>query len=651
MRGRVGLVIGVLIILVVASCASPDPYFGKTDPPSSLVLRVGLGAEPVSLDPHTAPGAPEEQIILNLFEGLTEYDPITLEPVAGVAERWEANSRATRFRFFLRPTARWSNGRPVTASDFVYSWRRALAPETASPTASLLYYIKNAEGYNTGKVRIRDRRTGQFLTDPYGGDLLVKPDDLRPERWRIIRELVRATEGIPFEIAERKENGGSVSVTLRHSLSGTVLAQESGEPLVVPAEDVGRLEFYRVLVHRLERTFWEAVAVQAEDVGVRALDDHTLEVETHYPTAFFVKLTMTMPYRPVPVEAVTRWGRDWTRPEHIVTNGPFTLAGWRPGNAVELRRSPTYWDAGHVRLERAIYYTTEDYTTLVNLYKSGEVDALTSGLLPPYAIRMLKTKRDYQTGPYLLSYYLLVNVTRPPLSDRRVRQALDMALDKEQICRRVLGAGQQPLTSLTPSDFGGSYPRPRGPSYDPQRARELMAEAGYPDGRGVRLRYLFNSGLLHTQIAEAVQAQWQDVFPAISVELVNQSWQVYLSSLQLRDYDVAKRSWSADYNDPLSFLETMLSTNANNQSGWANAEYDRLVWQGNTEPDPARRMQLLARAEQILLAEQPIIPIYASVSTLLVKPYVRGWTANLLDRHPLRFVSLESEPRLAGARR
>jgi ABC-type oligopeptide transport system substrate-binding subunit len=469
-----------------------------------------------------------------LFEGLTEYDPVTLEPVPGVAERWETNDTATRFTFYLRADARWSNGRAVTAQDFVNSWRRALDPATASPNAYLLYRIKNAEAYNTGKQGTRK-----------------------------------------------------------------------------------------------------------EDVGVRAIDEFTLEVETDSPTAYFVKLTMCGVFRPVPLEVAEQAGKQWTSPGRIVTNGPFALKEWQLGARIVLERSRSYWDARSVRLERAVFYLAEDANTFLNLYKAGELDTMTSGLLPPYALRVLKDKRDYQSGPYLLSYFLLVNTSRPPLSDRRVREALSLALDRDQICNRVLRAGQKPLTALTPSDFGGLYPRPAGRSFDLSLARTLMAEAGYPDGRRLRFRYVYNAGALHSQVAEAIQAGWREAFPYIAVELVNQNWPVFLDAVRLRDFDIARRSWTADYSDPASFLDMMLSTNANNPTGWANADYDRLITQANTEPNQTVRMQLLAQAEEVLLRDVPIIPIYSSAVSLMTKPYVHGWAANVLDRHPLKFVSVE----------
>ncbi|MCS6818080.1 MAG: peptide ABC transporter substrate-binding protein [Blastocatellia bacterium] len=577
-------------LLLFSSCARPTAYFGKIEPPSEAILRVGNGADPASLDPHRAPGSVEEQILINLFEGLTEYDPVTLDPIPAVAEAWEVNERATRFRFRLRRSARWSNGRPVTAWDFVYSWRRALAPETASPNAYLLYYIRNAEAYNTGKVKVRDRRTGRFLTDALGRELMLAPEEL---------ERIRR---------------GDVPPEARH---------------------------LHELRRRLSAHSWEAVTLSAADVGVRALDDVTLEVEMEASTAFFLKLTAIGVYRPVPREVVERYGRAWTRPEHIVSNGPFRLVEFTPGRRVVLEKNPLYWDAARVRLQRAIFYPYDEATTLLNLYKAGELDVLVSGLLPPYALRRLRQKQDYVSGPYLLSYFLLVNVRRSPLSDRRVRRALALAIDRERLCRRLLAAGQQPSGTFTPSDFQGAYPRPSGIGYDPERARQLLAAAGYPEGRGLRFRFLYNTGALHAQIAEALQADWRRIFPFIRVELVNQEWQVYLNTVRLGEFDIARRSFSADFSDPTSFLDSMLSTSPNNPTGWANPEYDRLVQQANAEPDVRQRMALLARAEEVLLDDLPIIPIYSSVTSFLLKPYVRGWYANVLDRHPLKFVAIE----------
>jgi len=584
------LVSATVGLLLLSACAPPAAYFGKIEPPEGAVLRVGNGADPASLDPHRAPGSVEEQIVINLFEGLTEYDPVTLEPIPAVAEAWEMDARAMRFRFHLRRAARWSTGRPVTAWDFVYSWRRALAPETASPNAYLLYYIKNAEAYNTGKLKVRDRRTGRFLTDEFGRDLLLTAEE-----------------------ADRIRRG----------------AGSDAEP---------RLQQLRRYV---EGFVWEAVSLSAEDVGVRALDEHTLEVETEVPTAFFLKLTSLGVYRPVPREAVERHGRAWTRPEHIVSNGPFRLVEFEPGRRVVLEKNPLYWDAARVRLERVIFYPYSEATTLLNLYKAGEVDVLVSGFLPPYALRLLRRTRDYVSGPYLLSYFLLVNVRRRPLSDGRVRRALALAIDRERLCQRLLAAGQQPLGAFTPSDFHGLYPRPKGVEYDPERARRLLAAAGYPEGRGLRLRYLYNAGALHAQIAEALQAEWRRIFPQIRIELVAQEWQVYLETVRLGDFDLARRSFSADFSDPTSFLDSMLSTSPNNPTGWVNPDYDRLVQHANAEPDVHRRMALLARAEHVLLEDMPIIPIYSSVASFLRKPYVRGWHANILDRHPLKFVVVE----------
>jgi ABC-type oligopeptide transport system substrate-binding subunit len=493
-------------------------------------LRIGLGANPESLDPHQARGTPEDQVILNLFEGLTEYNPETAEPMPALAERWESNQDATQYTFYLRQDARWSNGDPVTAHDFVYSWRRILDPRTASPYASMLYPIRQAEGFNRGKAR---------------------------------------------------------------------------------------------------------------DIGVEAVDDYTLRVHMERPTAFFVQMTPHSAFRPVHRPTVERWNREWTKAEHLVVNGPYKLLEWLPNDKLVLQKNPAYREAARVRIERATFYLAEDFNALLNLYQTGEIDTLVSGLLPTPSIPLLRKKSDYVTGPYLSLYYYMLNVTRPPFDNKKVRLALNLSLDRQQICDKLLQAGQRPARTLTPSDFGGAYPRPQGVQYDPSQAKQFMREAGYSDGQGLRFRITFNTAELHRQLAEAIQAQWTEVFPRIQIELVNLEWQVYLATMRQMDYEMIRRYWTADYNDPFTFLELMLSGSSNNYTGWANAAYDQMVVQANASVDPVERLKLLAQAEGLALEDAPFIPLYEGVTYFLTKPYVRGWHSNILDRHPLKFVWLE----------
>lgn len=566
----------LLLIWFAVGCLACQPevaYHGESTPPPDQHLRIGLGSSPETLDPHRAAGGPEDAVLVNLFEGLTEYDPQTADPRPALAERWEVNADATQYTFYLRPDARWSNNDPVTAHDFVYSWRRALAPATASPLASMLYPIKRAAGFNQGKSRLRNKTTGVYFKDEQGNDLVISPEEFRPPRY--------------------------------------------------------------------DPRQWEAVPISAEDIGVEAVDPYTLRVTLERPTAYFINLTPHWLFRPVHRPTVERWGREWTKPEHLVTNGPYRLAHWQPGDKLVLHKNPSYREASRVAIERVTLFLAEDTTALLNLYQVGELDTMVSGLLPVQHIPRLRHKRDYVSGPFLSLYYYMMNVTRPPLDNLRVRQALNLGLDRRLICDKLLQAGQRPAHTLTPSDFGGAYPRPTGPSFDAVQAQHLMSQAGYPQGRGLRLRLTFNALDIHRQIAEAIQAQWLDQFPQMQVELVNLEWKVFLDARRQKDFDLALRHWVADYNDPYTFLELMLSDSSNNFTGWRNPNYDRLVRQANAMIDPRQRLNLLAEAERLVLLELPFLPIYEGVTFFLRKPYVRGWETNILDKHPLKFVWIE----------
>ncbi|RMG54457.1 MAG: peptide ABC transporter substrate-binding protein [Acidobacteria bacterium] len=571
-----GLTIG-LVALLGTGCQNEGLYYGVVKPPDQPELRIGLGSNPETLDPHRAAGGPEDAILINLFEGLTEYDPETADPIPALAERWDVNREATVYTFYLRHDARWSNGEPVTAEDFVSSWRRILDPATASPNASLLYCIRNAANVNQGKVRLRSRRTGKFLTDERGRALVIAPDDLA------------------------------------HA-----------------PRDHRDVEF---------------VPYTPEDIGVEAVDEYTLRVEMEQPTAFFLDLTPHVALRPVPRKALQRWGDQWTRPEHIVTNGPYTLAEWRPADVLILRKNPLYYAAEEVPIQRATFFLADDSTALLNLYRVGTLDVLVTGLLPLPYIPLLRRHGDYVSGPYLMTYFFMLNVNHPPLNKKRVRKALSLGLNRQQLCDRLLQAGQRPAHTLIPSDFGGRYPRPSGPPFDPARADDLMRRAGFPRGRGLRLTLTYNSLDINRRIAEMVQAQWRQVFPELQLELVNLEWQVYLSVMRQRQFDIIRRSWIADYKDPYAFLELMLSESSNNFTGWTDPIYDRLIHLANAIVDPVQRFRQLAEAEKRLIEAQPIIPLYHGVTFFLRKPYVRGWESNVLDKHPLKFVRIERESR------
>ena len=332
------------------------------------------------------------------------------------------------------------------------------------------------------------------------------------------------------------------------------------------------------------------------------------------------------------------------------------LEGWRQNDRFVLARNPRYRDAAHVRLARAVAYSVDDLNTATNLYKAGRLDWNTSGYVPSQFQPYLADYADFRQAPFQAVYFYSINVTREPFDDVWVRRALNLALDREAIARDLLKRTRQPWGRLTPQGYPG-YSGPPGLRYDPAAARVCLARAGFPGGRGFRrISILFNTSEDHRRIAEAVQAMWKHTL-GIPVELQNMEWGSTLPATTALRYDVARRSWIGDYLDPGTFLEIMRGGDGNNRTGWSDPRYDQLLLAARDQPDPAERLRLLARAEALLLADGPVIPIYHYASAELVKPYVRGIWSNALDTHPLSDVWIdhawrpEAEPAAEPARR
>lgn len=520
-------------LLLLAGCREHTDYFGKLDPPRENVFRFNNAAEPEYVDPGLMTGQPDHRIAALIFEGLTTTDPQTLRPRPAMAERWEISPDQLTYTFHLRKDAVWSDGTPLAAKDFVYSWTRVLDPKTGSRYAAHLYHIANGEEFNLGKLK-----------DP-------------------------------------------------------------------------------------------------SQLGVRALDPHTLEVRLRQPTPYFMYLTSFYTLAPVPQHVVEKYAAQWTDPAHIVSNGPFLLVEHQTNAKFEFVRNPRYWNASRVRLDRVIAYSVDDYYTSANMYESGMIDWIPSGYIPVEFIPYMNGRfRDFRSVPFLAIYYYSLNVTRPPLDNPLVRRALSMAVDRRAITGELLRGGQIPGANFVPLGFP-DYRSPPGPEFDPEQARQLLARAGYPNGAGFpRLDILFNTAENHRQIAQAIQQMWVRNLN-IHVSLRNEEWASYLKSLDNLSYDIARRGWIGDYPDPSTFTELMRTNDGNNRTGWGNPQYDRLLALARSETDPSRRMDLFRQSEALLLEESPVISLYTYTTNELLKPYVRGFHPNPLDEHLLTEVWID----------
>jgi oligopeptide transport system substrate-binding protein len=500
------------------------------------ILLVGNGPEPVSLDPQLSTGVAEINIQMALFEGLVHHHPLTLEPLPGLALSWQVSDDGLRWRFALRPDARWSDGSAVTAADFVFAWRRVLSPRLAAPYASMLYCVAGAEA-----------------------------------------------------------------------------------------------------VHR--------AGADPALLGVRAPDSHVLEVDLARPTPHFLQLVLHPVWFPLPTTAVRAAGaaddraNPWAVAPGMVSNGPFRLSAWQPRARLSVRANPHYHAAAQIKLAGIDFLPLDEPSAEERAFQAGQLHA--TDALPPARVAAWRDRVDspLRIDPYLGTYYLLPNHRVPPLDDPRVRAALSLAIDRQAIAGRILGAGQQAAATFVPPTIPG-YTAPPAVIHDPATARALLAAAGFAGGRGFPvLEYLFNTSDSHRRIAEALQAMWRQEL-GIEVRLVNAEWRSYLARRAAGDYQLARAVWIGDYADPLTFLDLWTTGSTQNWIGWSDPAYDARIAQAAMIADPADRARLFAEAEASLINAQAIIPLYFYVTAYLLDRRVRGWHHNVLDWPNYRFVSL-----------
>ena len=385
-----------------------------------------------------------------------------------------------------------------------------------------------------------------------------------------------------------------------------------------------------------------------DEVGVKALDTHTLKVNLKNPTPFFIGLLSHYSTWPVHKETVLKHGDiddrngEWTRPGNFVCNGPFQLKTWELNNKIVVEKNPHYYDASIVRLNEIHYYPVSNVMTEDRMFRAGQLHLTSSMPTQKCPIYIEEKNPNLKIDPYMGTYFYRINTENETLSDVRVRKALAYSIDRQLLVDKVTQCGQIPAYSFTPPGSNGYQPSTEI-SYDPVLAKQLLAEAGYSsDNPFPKLEILFNTNEGHRKVALAIQQMWQNEL-GIEVELVNQDWKVYLSREMVGDFQISRAGWIGDYEDPNTFLDLMRPNRGNNKTGWENIQFDALVEEAKTINDQEKRYELLNDAEKILIDNMPIIPLYTYVRVYQLSPDVKGFNPHILDHHHPKFIYLERD--------
>jgi len=383
-----------------------------------------------------------------------------------------------------------------------------------------------------------------------------------------------------------------------------------------------------------------------EALGVRAIDDKTLEITLSGPAPYFLGQLNHYTAYPVPKHVVEKYGKEWIKKGNIVSNGAYVLDEWVPNAHIKITKNPKFYDAASVSIDTVVLYPQEDRTAVQRRFRAGEIDVATDFASDQIDWLKANLPKETRIAPYLGIYYYPINTQKPPFDDKRVRQALSMSIDRETIVDKVMKTGEIAAYSFVPPgtlNYGEpSYASFKGMSQADRvaKATKLLGDAGFNAGNPLKFQLRYNTSENHKRIAVAIAAMWKKL--GVEVELYNSEVKVHYADLKQRKFDVARAGWIADYNDPQNFLYLLETrTGANNYGGYSVKAFDDLMEQASKTSDLKARAKLLADAEAIAMEDQPIIPIYYYVSKNLVAQYVKGWVDTTNDIHRWRYLSIE----------
>lgn len=636
----------LLSCLLLASCQKETEVEQAN---RDKILLIGNSADPKALDPHLVTGVPESKIIGAIFEGLVADDPESDNAYPpGAATSWSHNADFTAWTFHLRPGARWSdNLAPVVAQDFVFAYHRLLHPELAGPYAEMLYFLKNAEDYNKNRRSILLARANllpslteaQVKTFNLEGlpDKSIVQDLGKSPKWSELNESQRRrvvlNKGLDaldrpalkwiLESPEARFDWPSESLPDQRRSLLTVLASKAADPTATPV-------------------------VEAEDlfeiakVGATSPDDYTLQVELREPVPYLPGVTRHYTWFPVPRHVVLQWGKisdrftPWSDAANVVGNGAFAMRTWKFNDHIEVVKNPHYWDAANVKLNGIKFFPIENSYSESRAFLAGQLHSTYK--IPPDLVGDIKKNypQYLRQEPYVGNNFIRFNVTRPGLNNQKVRQALSYAINRKELCDTIL-EGFKPAGTVTPEM--GDYKPEQIAVYDLAKAKALLAEAGFPDGKDLpKFSLLISSGGGQAG-PEAIQSMWKEI--GVKVDIRKMDFASYNSAQQRLDYDISIAGWVGDYLDPTTFLLMWTEGNGNNNTGWHSAKFEELLHEAALQKDPAQRMAKFAEAERLFIGEAPIAPFAFQARNYLHRPEVKNWHPLLLDNHPYSALRLE----------
>jgi oligopeptide transport system substrate-binding protein len=500
---------------------------------AEVTYNRGNSADPESLDPHKTSTVYEANVLRDLFTGLTAQDA-KANVIPGAAESWTVSPDGKVYTFKLRADGKWSDGSPVTADDFVFSWRRLLDQKTAAEYAYMLYPVVNGQAVNKGEK---------------------KPEEL----------------------------------------------------------------------------------------GIKALDDHTLEVTLNAATPYFLEMLTHQSTYAVSKANVEKFAADFVKPGNLVSNGAYTLAEFIPNDHIKLVKNPQFYDQGTVKIDVVKYFPTEDRSTAMKRFEAGELDS--NDDLPTEQLADLRAKFGDQVhiGPYLGTYYYVFKTDKKPWSDPKLRHAISMAIDRDFLAEKVWQNTMIPAYSFVPPGIGGYETQTVDYADKSQidredEAKKVLSEFGYGPDKPLKMEIRYNTSENHKNTAVAIQEQLKPL--GIEVSLLNTDTKTHYGHLEQHgDFDIARAGWIADYKDPGNFLDLCKTGTGNNYAVYSNKEFDDLMAAAASESDPAARMKKLSDAEGIAMRDLCVVPLLFYSYHNLVSSKLKGFEDNVMDVHPSRFLS------------